>query len=95
MSKQNRREDIASPVMKKLCAHSAGIPLRKMNIGIVDAFCRVVLVVGEPSFHVAMISWDKVRGRLNGDEADNIPFFYAGFAKRVREAEPGNHVPYV
>jgi hypothetical protein len=95
MSKQNRREDIASPVMKKLCAHSAAIPLRKMNIGIVDAFCRVVLVVGEPSFHVAMIAWDKVRGRLKGDEADNIPFFYAGFAKCVREAEPGSHVLYV
>lgn len=54
-----------------------------------------VLVVGEPGFHVAMITWDKVRGRLNGDEADNIPFFYAGFAKRAREAEPGSHVLYV
>src|SRR5688572_19108319 len=27
-----------------------------------------VLVVGEPAFHVAMISWDKLRGRLSGDK---------------------------
>ena len=54
-----------------------------------------VLVVGEPEFHVAMMTWDKVRGRLNGDKADNIPFFYAGFAKRAREAEPGSHTVYV
>src|SRR5438067_1080905 len=33
-----------------------------------------VLVVGEPAFRVAMITWDKVRGRLSGDSADNIPF---------------------
>ena len=54
-----------------------------------------VLVVGEPSFHVAIMTWDKVRGRMNGDEADNIPFFYAGFAKRAREAQPGSRVLYV
>jgi hypothetical protein len=34
-----------------------------------------VLVVGEPAFRVAMITWDKVRGRLSGDDGDNIPFF--------------------
>src|SRR5262249_34713370 len=33
-----------------------------------------VLVVGEPAFRVALLIWDKVRGRLSGDEADNIPF---------------------
>ena len=35
-----------------------------------------VLMVGEPDFHVALITFDKVRGRLNGEEGDNIPFFY-------------------
>lgn len=54
-----------------------------------------VLVVGEPNFHVSLITWDKVRGRLDGDGADNIPFFYAGFAKRAREAQPGSRVLYV
>lgn len=54
-----------------------------------------VLVVGEPSCRVAMIAWDKVRGRLGGDEGDNIPFFFAGFAERARRAEPGTDALYV
>jgi hypothetical protein len=54
-----------------------------------------VLVVGEPAFRVALMTWDKVRGRLSGDPADNIPFFYTGFAERVRCAEPGIDVLYV
>jgi hypothetical protein len=54
-----------------------------------------VLVVGEPTFHVAMITWDKVRGRMAGDEADDIPFFFEGFASRVRRGKPGDHVLYV
>src|SRR5580698_9756963 len=53
-----------------------------------------VLIVGEPAFRVAMIAWDKVLGRLSGDSADNIPFFYSGFAERVRRAEPGTDALY-
>jgi hypothetical protein len=54
-----------------------------------------VLVVGEPTCRVALITWDKVRSRLSGDKADNIPFFYAGFAEAAREAKPGTDVLYV
>lgn len=54
-----------------------------------------VLIVGEPEFHVAMMSFDKVRGRLSGDAGDNIPFFYAGFSERARSAEPGVRATYV
>lgn len=54
-----------------------------------------VLVVGEPKFRVAILAWDKVRSRLGGDDADNIPFFYAGFAERVRQGRPGDDVLYV
>jgi len=54
-----------------------------------------VLLVGEPDFRVAMLAWDKTEGRLRGDEADNIPFFYAGFAGRVRSASPGTDALYV
>ena len=54
-----------------------------------------VLVVGEPAFRVALLTWDQVRSRLAGDVACNIPFLYAGFAERVREAEPGVDVLYV
>lgn len=48
-----------------------------------------MLVVGEPTYHVALMTWDKARGRLGGDRADNLPFFYDGFAARVRQAVPG------
>ena len=54
-----------------------------------------VLVVGEPDFRIALLVGSKVRGRLSGDEADNIPFFYDGFASRVRSAQPGADVLYV
>ena len=56
---------------------------------------QLVLVVGEPAFRVALLTWDKVRGRLSGDRADNIPFFYAGFAERARCAVPGDDALYV
>src|SRR5262245_52580541 len=60
-----------------------------------DGQDQPVLVVGEPTFRVALITWDKVRGRLGGDAADNIPFFYSGFAEQARRATPGSDALYV
>jgi hypothetical protein len=60
-----------------------------------DGRDQPVLVVGEPAFRVALITWDRVRGRLGGDAGDNIPFFYAGFAGRARQAVPGTDALYV
>lgn len=54
-----------------------------------------ILVVGEPDFHVALTTWGKVEGRLKGDEANNVAFFYRGFADRVKAAKPGDHAVYV
>jgi hypothetical protein len=54
-----------------------------------------LLVVGEPTFRVALLTWDHVRGRLSGDPGCNIPFLYAGFAERARRAEPGTDALYV
>jgi hypothetical protein len=54
-----------------------------------------VLIVGEPRFHVAIITFDKVRGRLSGDKADSIPFFYQGFSERAKSAVPGTRALYV
>ena len=53
-----------------------------------------VLVVGEPEFSVAIITFDKVRGRLGGDEADNVVFFFRGFADRIASAVPGTNALY-
>lgn len=60
-----------------------------------DGRNQPVLVVGEPAFRVALLTWDKVRGRLGGDAGDHLPFFYAGFAERVRQAAAGTDVLYV
>ncbi|GAA2573517.1 hypothetical protein [Pseudonocardia hydrocarbonoxydans] len=54
-----------------------------------------VLVVGEPEFRVAMITWDRVRAGSPVDEAGNVPFFYEGFAERARRGRPGDDVLYV
>ena len=54
-----------------------------------------VLVVGEPDFKIAIMSFSKVKGRLSGDEADNIPFFYDGFSKRVNRAVKGTNALYL
>lgn len=54
-----------------------------------------VLVVGEPETHIAISTWDKVRGRLSGDLADNIPFFYQGFAEMARKGPPGQRTLFV
>lgn len=53
-----------------------------------------VFVVGEPYFNIAIITFNKVKGRLNGDTTDNIPFFYLGFAERARKAKKGDSALY-
>lgn len=53
-----------------------------------------VLVVGAPRVHLALMAHAKVQGRLAGDRADSLPFFYAGFAARVRSAAPGTRALY-
>ena len=60
-----------------------------------DGRGQPVLVVGEPDFRVALLTWDRVRQRLAGDSADDITFFYEGFATRVRQAVAGDDVLYV
>src|SRR5260370_11033092 len=54
-----------------------------------------VLIVGGPALLIAMVTWEKVLSRLSGEPADNIPFFYAGFAGPARRAEPGVDALYV
>ena len=60
-----------------------------------DARDQPVLVVGEPDYKIALLAFDKVRGRMSGDSADNIPFFFQGFAERARNPEQGVDVLYV
>lgn len=54
-----------------------------------------VLVVGAPETHIAIATWSKVRGRLSGDPADNIPFFYQGFSDLARTLPTGKHMLFI
>ena len=54
-----------------------------------------ILVVGEPEAHVALMTWSKVVGRLTGDVADDIVFFFHGFAEKAATPEPGANVLYL
>lgn len=54
-----------------------------------------ILVVGEPAAHVAIMTWSKVVGRLTGDVADNIPFFFNGFAEKAAAPEAGANVLFL
>lgn len=54
-----------------------------------------VLIVGEPATHIAIASWAKVRGRVSGDAADNIPFFYRGFADMASALPVGKRILFV
>lgn len=58
-------------------------------------FNAPVLVVGGAERHVALMTYRKVEGRLGGDEADNIPFFFDGFVERARGPVPDRPVLYV
>ena len=60
-----------------------------------DARSAPVLVVSGPDWTVALLARDKVRGRLSGDEGDNIPFFFEGFVEAVSNAKPGQSKLYV
>jgi hypothetical protein len=54
-----------------------------------------VLVVGEPAFRVALLTWDKVQERMSGDQSSSIQFMYTGFAEQIQRAEPGSDTLYV
>lgn len=55
-----------------------------------DAREQPILVTGMPEFEISLLAYDKVRGRLENGPEDNIPFFFEGYAERVRNAKPGD-----
>lgn len=50
-----------------------------------------LLVCGLPNYSVGFLAMEKVAGRINGDEGDNIPFFYGGLVRAIERATPGSH----
>lgn len=43
-----------------------------------------VLVTGEPEFKMALLAFDKTKGRFENGDEDNIPFFFEGYVQGVR-----------
>ncbi len=54
-----------------------------------------VLVVGEPDSRIAMMTWDRVKGRLSGDPRANLSFFFKGFVEIVDSSKTGDDVLHV
>ncbi|MCE3259898.1 MAG: hypothetical protein K0S12_1539 [Bacteroidetes bacterium] len=49
-----------------------------------------ILVTGQPQFEISLLAFEKVKGRLEKGSEDNIPFFFEGYAERVRNAKKGD-----
>lgn len=54
-------------------------------------FDQPILVVGEPEYKVALMTFDRVRGNLFGED-ESIPDLYRSFAQSVRSASSGTDV---
>ena len=56
-----------------------------------------VLVAGLPAFSVGIKAWEKVRGRLEKGEEDNIPYYIQGYQEHIAigKTKPGYHVTIV
>lgn len=56
-----------------------------------------VLIAGLPDFSVAIMAWDKVKGRLLNGVEDSIPFYISGYKEHIEKGmkEKGYHVTIV
>lgn len=44
-------------------------------------------MAGEPDFSVAIKAWEKVKGRLENGEEDNISFYIEGYREHVEQGK--------
>ena len=54
-----------------------------------DKLQQPILVTGQPDFEVSILALEKVKGRLENGSGDNIPFYFAGYAERVKNRQSG------
>lgn len=54
-----------------------------------------MLIVGEPAAVIALLTWNKVKGRLVGDKADHIGYFFDEFSKEAAKPELGKHIMFI
>lgn len=61
----------------------------KMNFGgqyyWYDRLDQPILVTGQPEFEMSLLAYEKVRERFQNGQEDNIPFFFEGYVKGVKD----------
>lgn len=50
-----------------------------------DRLDQPILVTGQPEFEMSLLAYEKVRGRFEKGNEDNIPFFFEGYVEGVKE----------
>lgn len=53
-----------------------------------------MLIVGEPTACIVLMTWNKVKGRLIGDKADHIAYFIEQFSQDALNPVTGKNVIY-
>lgn len=54
-----------------------------------DQLDQPILVTGQPDFEVSILAFEKVKGRLENGQEDNIPFYFAGYTDKVQNKQSG------
>lgn len=54
-----------------------------------------MLIVGEPHATIALLTWNKIKGRLLNDKADHVAYFFEQFAHDAVNPEVGKNVLYI
>lgn len=49
-----------------------------------DRLEQPILVTGKPEFEMSLLAYEKVRGRFENGQEDNIPFFFEGYVEGVK-----------
>lgn len=54
-----------------------------------------MLIVGEPDACIVLLTWQKVKGRLLGDSADHLGYFFEQFSQEAKAPEAGKQVLFL
>jgi hypothetical protein len=49
-----------------------------------DCLDQPILVTGRPEYEMSLLAYEKVRGRFENGQEDNIPFFFKGYVEGVK-----------
>lgn len=52
------------------------------------------LVVGEPTFHLSILGWDRTAAALAGQKDNDLVRYYIAVGERIRTATPGTEAIY-